>query len=211
MAPVVDTVIQSLGPCRHESPLSFNEVRGDRIGNFISDLTRIRHQVEVPAGAAIDTETFFEKAGARQRVFFDPRKIRAAIVTCGGLCPGLNNVIRSAFLELHHNYGVREVLGIRHGFQGLTFKTEPRSCSRPKRSKTSTAKAALSFPLRADSRKSALFCLLYSVDIPCLLLFLAVSENAKNSVYMGNMHTNGHKVLANWSQVRARVFITRWR
>ncbi len=71
------------------------------------------------------TETFFEKAGPRQKLFFDPRQTRAAIVTCGGLCPGLNNVIRSAFLELHHNYGVREVLGIRHGYQGLTAKAPP--------------------------------------------------------------------------------------
>jgi hypothetical protein len=58
-------------------------------------------------------------------LYFDPPKTRAAIVTCGGLCPGLNSVIRSAFLEFHHNYGVREVLGIRHGFQGLTAKAPP--------------------------------------------------------------------------------------
>jgi 6-phosphofructokinase 1 len=125
MPPAVDTTIQNLGPCSHESPLSFNEVRGDRIGNFVSDFTRIRHQVELPPGATSDDGTFFEKAGPRQKIFFDPRKTRAAIVTCGGLCPGLNNVIRSAFLEFHHNYGVREVLGIRHGYQGLTFKAEP--------------------------------------------------------------------------------------
>ena len=125
MAPVVDTAIQNLGPCLHESPLALNTVRGDRIGDFISDKARVRHQVEILPGAPVDGETFFEKAGPRQKIFFDPRKTRAAIVTCGGLCPGLNNVIRSAFLELHHNYGAREVLGIRHGFQGLTFKAEP--------------------------------------------------------------------------------------
>ena len=125
MPPALDTAIQNLGPCLHESPLALNTVRGDRIGNFISDKTRVRHQVEIAPGDPVDAETFFEKAGPRQKIFFDPRKTRAAIVTCGGLCPGLNNVIRSAFLELHHNYGVREVLGIRHGYQGLTFKAEP--------------------------------------------------------------------------------------
>ena len=125
MASVVDTAIQNLGPCLHESPLALNTVRGDRIGDFISDKARVRHQMEILPGAPVDGETFFEKAGPRQKIFFDPRKTRAAIVTCGGLCPGLNNVIRSAFLELHHNYGAREVLGIRHGFQGLTFKAEP--------------------------------------------------------------------------------------
>ena len=125
MDPVVDTAIRTLGPCRHDSPLALNAIRGDRIGNFISDKTRVRHQVEIAPGEPVDADTFFEKAGPRQKIFFDPRKTRAAIVTCGGLCPGLNNVIRSAFLELHHNYGAREVLGIRHGFQGLTFKAEP--------------------------------------------------------------------------------------
>ena len=125
MPPAIDTAIQNLGPCLHESPLALNTVRGDRIGNFISDKTRVRHQVEIAPGAPVDAETFFEKAGPRQKIFFDPKKTRAAIVTCGGLCPGLNNVIRSAFLELHHNYGVREVLGIRHGYQGLTLKAEP--------------------------------------------------------------------------------------
>ena len=125
MPPVVDTAIRILGPCLHDSPLALNTVRGDRIGNFISDKTRVRHQVEIAPGEPIDADTYFEKAGPRQKIFFEPRKTRAAIVTCGGLCPGLNNVIRSAFLELHHNYGVREVLGIRHGYLGLTFKSEP--------------------------------------------------------------------------------------
>ncbi|MGD9611334.1 MAG: ATP-dependent 6-phosphofructokinase [Kiritimatiellia bacterium] len=124
MPPVVDTAIQNLGPCRHESPLALNAVRGDRIGNFLTDKTRVRHQVVIASGEAVDADTYFEKAGPRQKIFFDPRKTRAAIVTCGGLCPGLNNVIRSAFLELHHNYGVREVFGIRHGFLGLTDKGE---------------------------------------------------------------------------------------
>ena len=60
-----------------------------------------------------------EKAGPREKIFFDPGRCKAAIVTCGGLCPGLNNVIRSAFLQLHHRYGVATVLGIRYGYQGL--------------------------------------------------------------------------------------------
>ena len=61
----------------------------------------------------------FEIAGPRARLFFDPKKVRAGIVTCGGLCPGLNNVIRSLFMALHYAYGVKEVLGFRDGYQGL--------------------------------------------------------------------------------------------
>ena len=64
-------------------------------------------------------DTLFEVAGPRAKLFFDPPQVRAGIVTCGGLCPGLNNVIRSAFHELHHAYGVKEVLGFRYGYEGL--------------------------------------------------------------------------------------------
>jgi len=61
----------------------------------------------------------FELAGPRAKLFFDAKRTRAAIVTCGGLCPGLNNVIRSLFLELYYGYGVAEVLGFRGGYGGL--------------------------------------------------------------------------------------------
>lgn len=122
--PSLDTTIPHLGPRSILSPLAFNTIAGDGIGNFVDDQTRIRHQVEIPPGAPVDDMTFFEKAGPRKDLFFNPLRTRAAIVTCGGLCPGINNVIRSAFLELHHNYGVREILGIRHGFLGLTSKGE---------------------------------------------------------------------------------------
>jgi hypothetical protein len=61
----------------------------------------------------------FELAGPRDKSYFDPAKTRAGIVKCGGLCPGLNDVIRSLYLELNHAYGVSEVLGFRGGYQGL--------------------------------------------------------------------------------------------
>jgi 6-phosphofructokinase 1 len=69
----------------------------------------------------------FEAAGPRRRLFFDPAGTTAAIVTCGGLCPGLNNVIRSAVLELRHGYGVKSVLGLRYGYESLNpaFGHEP--------------------------------------------------------------------------------------
>lgn len=61
----------------------------------------------------------FELAGPRRSIFFDPKYTRAAIVTCGGLCPGLNDVIRSLVLTLTYRYGVNEVYGIRYGYHGL--------------------------------------------------------------------------------------------
>lgn len=61
----------------------------------------------------------FELAGPRARLFFDPAKVCAAIVTCGGLCPGINAVIRSVVLELWHRYGCKSILGIKNGFGGF--------------------------------------------------------------------------------------------
>jgi 6-phosphofructokinase 1 len=61
----------------------------------------------------------FERAGPRNRIFFPPEDTRAAIVTCGGICPGLNNVIRAVLLELEPRYGVRDVIGVRYGYAGM--------------------------------------------------------------------------------------------
>lgn len=63
-----------------------------------------------------------ELAGPREILYFDPRKTNAAIITCGGLCPGINNVIRAVVMGLHFRYGVRSIKGIRYGFQGLIPK-----------------------------------------------------------------------------------------
>lgn len=79
----------------------------------------IPDRVRWSASAAPNDLRLFEKAGPRAKLFFDPARVKAGIVTCGGLCPGLNNVIRSLFLELHHGYGVPEVLGFRNGYGGL--------------------------------------------------------------------------------------------
>jgi 6-phosphofructokinase 1 len=81
----------------------------------ISDDARIPERIEVGSEQGLQ----FELAGPRAKLFFDPKRTRAGIVTCGGLCPGLNNVIRSLFLELHYGYCVAEVLGFRNGYGGL--------------------------------------------------------------------------------------------
>jgi 6-phosphofructokinase 1 len=110
--------IPVLGEGRFDSPLPLSTVYGDGVGNFVSDDERVMYDVIFRAGEQ-PSHAAFERAGARQRIFFDPAATRAAIVTCGGLCPGLNNVIRTLFFELSVNYGVQDVLGIRYGFEGL--------------------------------------------------------------------------------------------
>jgi len=86
---------------------------------YTPDDARVLCDVELDTGEAIDRAHSFEKAGPRERIFFDPSKTRAGIVTAGGLCPGINNVIRSLVLHLLHKYRIAGVLGFRYGFAGL--------------------------------------------------------------------------------------------
>lgn len=88
------------------------------MANYVPDTAAVRWRLEVGSGADAP-EWLFELAGPRERIFFDPARTRAVILTCGGLCPGLNTVIRSLVLELHHHYGVREIFGGQYGYQGL--------------------------------------------------------------------------------------------
>ena len=61
----------------------------------------------------------FEKSGPRKQIYFNPETTKAAIVTCGGLCPGLNAVIRGLVRQLYNRYGVKNIVGIRYGYHGL--------------------------------------------------------------------------------------------
>jgi 6-phosphofructokinase 1 len=108
MKPTIEVTV--LGKPRFPSP----------IRRPVSDNLRLpEHILRDPQAAPPPEELLFELAGPRAELFFDPKQTRAGIVTCGGLCPGLNDVIRSLFLQLHHAYGVKEVLGFRGGYQGL--------------------------------------------------------------------------------------------
>ena len=101
--------ITTLGEARFASPQR----------HTVSDQARVPTQLIQTPDRPPAEPLLFEVAGPRDRLFFDPQQTRAGIVTCGGLCPGLNNVIRSVFLELYHGYGVQNVLGFRGGYQGL--------------------------------------------------------------------------------------------
>lgn len=103
------TSITNLGECRYSSPLD----------HCTTDNVLIPAEIEWRKGQPPVAPLLFEQAGPRNKLFFDPATTRAGIVTCGGLCPGLNHVIRSLFLQLHHGYGVKEVLGFRDGYRGL--------------------------------------------------------------------------------------------
>ena len=111
--------VKSLGECRIPSPLGLSTVLGDGVVNYVPDNARMPAMVELSSDVSHAAGVFFEKAGPRQHIYFDPADTSAAIVTCGGLCPGLNNVIRSLVLQLYYHYGVKNILGIRFGYSGL--------------------------------------------------------------------------------------------
>lgn len=114
-----------LGDLRYNSPLNLSDKRGDKVANFVNDQSAILvdHNLDVSGAGNQKTgiSEYFELAGPRKNIYFEPSSVRAAIVTCGGLCPGLNDVIRSLVMQLHYHYGVTEVIGIRYGFQGMTL------------------------------------------------------------------------------------------
>ncbi|MBW2703447.1 MAG: ATP-dependent 6-phosphofructokinase [Deltaproteobacteria bacterium] len=108
------TTIDTLGTCTVNSPVRYK--------NFVSDDDRVLYDLNmerVRKRLEQNRAISFEYAGPRERIYFDPANLRAAIVTCGGLCPGLNDVIRSIVHELWYMYGLRRIRGIRFGYAGL--------------------------------------------------------------------------------------------
>lgn len=110
--------IETLGECLFDSPLGLPVSTGAGIAGYVSDDVRILINIEQHGETQIPPVTL-EKAGARAKIYFRPGYTKAAIVTCGGLSPGLNNVIRSLFMQLYHRYGVKNVIGLRNGYRGL--------------------------------------------------------------------------------------------
>ncbi len=94
---------------------------------FTSDQERIAYNPLYTAGSTIQTPELegFEIAGPRSKTYFNPPMTKAAIVTCGGLCPGINAVVRGIVLQLWHRYNCRNILGIRYGYGGLSDDAEP--------------------------------------------------------------------------------------
>lgn len=107
--------VQRLGRCRVPSPML--------IGDFVGDDKRVLfHSSLEEAEAFIKADRplpAFEMAGPRKKIYFDPSKLKCGIVTCGGICPGLNDVIRSIVFSLHYHYGVPSAFGFRYGYEGL--------------------------------------------------------------------------------------------
>ncbi len=127
-----DLAISRLGDVRIDSPLGLSTHYGDLIANYIEDnasVTLLQDRDEITR--YLKNNNFlpaFVQAGPRKKIFFNPAHTTAAIVTCGGLSPGINNVIRALVMELYYRYGVSTIWGIQYGFRGFnpTHGLEPK-------------------------------------------------------------------------------------
>jgi 6-phosphofructokinase 1 len=110
--------VQRISECRITSPISNIQ--------FVADNEQVLYHSNLEAIEGIlksgKRPPVFEKAGPREKIYFDPSKLKCGIVTCGGLCPGLNDVIRAIVLALYHHYGVRTIFGFPYGYEGLSHK-----------------------------------------------------------------------------------------
>ena len=110
--------IDVLGEALYDSPLGLSKRKGDDIFNFVTDKDRVLRYISLnDHNNCVKGEqepVALEKAGPREKIYFNTKKTKAAIVTCGGLCPGINNVIRSLVMGLHYFYEVKDI----HQFGG---------------------------------------------------------------------------------------------
>jgi 6-phosphofructokinase 1 len=118
-----DLAVATLGPCRIDSPLKPLIDARKTTEHYVDEFDRVLfHDTlgDVVATGLTPAELpGFEPAGPRRSIFFDPAKLRVGIVTCGGLCPGINDVIRGLVMELTFHYGVQRIHGFRNGYQGF--------------------------------------------------------------------------------------------
>ena len=116
-----DFTIENLGNRNIKSPIIMSSTKGGKLVNYVTDDEYIRYGIDAKPGAqaALKKHQLLECAGPREMIYFTPAHVHAGIVTCGGLCPGLNDVIRAIVRCLWHRYGVNRISGIQYGFKGF--------------------------------------------------------------------------------------------
>ncbi len=123
-----DFTIKTLGKCSVKTPIKLSKIDGDGIYDYVGDDERILYAANLNTIKECFAENkeplSFERPGPKEKIFFEPAKTKAAIVTCGGLCPGLNNVIRSLVRQLWTSYHVKTIYGVQYGYAGLNPDNE---------------------------------------------------------------------------------------
>ncbi len=121
-----DFTVDNLGECTVPSPIELSREHGNYRATYVRDTSYVRNLVNVfesDKADVNDSTNLMEKAGPREKIYFNPEHVTAGICTCGGLCPGLNDVIRAVVRCLWNRYGVRRIKGIQFGYNGF-FKEE---------------------------------------------------------------------------------------
>jgi len=113
-----DFEVSTLGECRIPSMMSGVQFVDEEV-RVLYDLNQKKVESLIESGTR---PPCFEMAGPRNNIYFDPSKLKCGIVTCGGICPGLNDVIRAIVLCLFYHYNVQTVFGFRYGYEGLSPK-----------------------------------------------------------------------------------------
>jgi len=119
-------IVPTLGNCTIDNPLKLLHKETAESQMFVKDSERILYDCTLEYFNELkvsgEVPISFEKAGPKEKIYFDAKKTKVAIVTCGGLCPGLNNVIRSLVVQLTERYGVNRIIGIQYGYEGFIPK-----------------------------------------------------------------------------------------
>jgi 6-phosphofructokinase 1 len=117
----IDFTIEELGKPSIPSPIKMSRTLGDRIANYVTDDKFMRFGTEVIPGPQhpVKKNHVLEYAGPRELIYYAPAQVHAGIVSCGGLCPGINDVIRALVRCLWYRYGVTRISGIRYGYKGF--------------------------------------------------------------------------------------------
>ena len=121
-----DFLVSTLGSGNVVTPLKKGQRDDSPVYKFVNDDERILYDVTLEhfnkCRETGEMPVSFEKAGPKENIYFEPAKTKVGIVTCGGLCPGVNNVIRSLVNQLFYRYGISRILGIKYGYEGLISK-----------------------------------------------------------------------------------------
>ena len=111
--------IDTLGECRIDSPFKAKKQKFFYDDNGV--ICQV-HTLDYAPGSSVDEIEYFQRAGVREKIYFKPQDVTVGVVTCGGLCPGLNDVIRAVTFCALEGYGVKKVLGFQYGYEGLVAK-----------------------------------------------------------------------------------------
>ena len=115
----METKVETLGECKIQNPAGYEFYTSENA--VVIAQTNFEHPDDIKKSLSSDPQ-YFEQSGPLEKIYFNPSEVTAGIVTCGGLCPGLNDVIRAIVMELHYRYKVPRILGFQYGYEGMVKK-----------------------------------------------------------------------------------------